>query len=205
MKIGAPSFLRVAFFALIAFATVCSESAIAGTPFFRSIGVEDDHPAHRLDYIESKLGISRYDFHFVIPQDHKIVATFSARLHGKPYEAGSGIYHIAPSSNPDNKGFIYINSFVPGRPLMTDSKAYWDITLFRAMRFGFMIPAEALQGSMNMEQTPIDDLQPAKGYTVWRFVTHSTDGSELFFYSLSIRMEPLSPEDKLGGVRKALP
>ncbi|MCX6966574.1 MAG: hypothetical protein NTZ46_02135 [Verrucomicrobia bacterium] len=188
--------------ALIALATVCSGSALAEEYFFRSIGVAEDQQARRLDYIESKLGITRYDFHFVIPRDHKIVATFVSRLRGKPFDAGSGIYHIAPSPNPEDKGFIYIDRFAPGHPLMVNSKVYWDVALFRSMRFGFMIPAEVPQGAMKMEQMPIDNFQPTKDYTAWRFVTYSMDGSELFFYSLSIRMEPLTPDDKLGRVRK---
>ncbi len=183
-----------------------------GVGFFLGEGLTDKPdptlPSQRLDYIESRLGIQRHWFQYSIPRGKKLIATLAIELDGKPFAGGAGVYHIAPPINPKvTEQRLRISTFSPSDPILSSQNMVWNVNFDGAFNLSFFFPRAALErGGSVAKSMPLSSLEPSKDYEAWSYVVRADNkeagGKDACRFTLTVRVEPIEPADKLGEVRK---
>ncbi len=189
--------------------------------------------ASRVEALESTVGIERWEFEYRIPPGYTLFATFQAELDGKPLPGMSATYHVVPSwPSEETNGEVDVLFNHPEFQTKLPQRSTWTVSLAARNERNDLFwrgGSSKRTGNSFFNDSPIDpstytglsgrgedsgwvaSLDPGREHEVWEYTCSghpSFEGNEEpfnFKYSLSVRMEPLKPDDELGSVSQVDP
>lgn len=181
--------------------------------FFRSTGRDTDSRVdsltRQLQYLQSRLGFTTYEFEFATPRDMKVIATLKAEFKGQVVPDLSGIYTIPPTrQNQIQPDRVTLNFFYPKYQTKANESPEWEFNvksgdiLYTWAAAAPITPGEGMAVQVNTAGlSPLDD---DKEHDIWDYKIVPMQAAQGeppdFSYTLTIRLEKVKSGEKLDKV-----
>lgn len=185
-------------------------------PVSNDLDSQVDSLRQQLGYVQSKLGMTSYDFDFAIPEGKKLVATFVANMDDKPVPQLSGVFHIPTTDEaPDKKGHLSVVFFHPKYESLSEQSSTCDIS-FRVpkanVNYTMPLPFDRISfaGGVSMSNgaSALPSLDEGKDHPAWNIMImaegrdKSGQPSYVFKYTLNVRLEKLAEGEILNEIKR---